>query len=166
MKHMLLTFLLAGFATGTMPAQAQAQASAASATAAAPAAKQAVKKKIANKAAAADPDEQEPDIYGTSVAEYACELGNQLTVFMNKGDDKHIALKWGKRLHRLERVETSTGAERFENRRYGLVWIGIPAKSMLLDSKNGRQLANECRTAEQIAAGNADAPKKTASALQ
>ncbi|MEF9927680.1 MAG: hypothetical protein RR804_07565, partial [Massilia sp.] len=64
-------------------------------------------------------------------------------------DDKHIALRWKKRLHRLSRVGTTTGANRFENRLYGLVWIGIPAKGMLLDSKQGRQLANECKDAEQ-----------------
>ncbi|MCY1251071.1 hypothetical protein D9M72_647880 [compost metagenome] len=29
------------------------------------------------------------------------------------------------------------------------MWIGIPAKGMLLDSKQGRQLANECKDAEQ-----------------
>jgi hypothetical protein len=32
---------------------------------------------------------------------------------------------------------------------YGLIWIGIPAKGMLLDSKQNRQLANECKDAEQ-----------------
>jgi hypothetical protein len=36
---------------------------------------------------------------------------------------------------------------------YGLIWIGIPAKGMLLDSKQNRQLANECRNAEQWQAG-------------
>ena len=49
----------------------------------------------------------------------------------------------------MTRVGTSTGASRFENTTFGLVWIGIPAKSMLLDSKANRQLANECKNAEQ-----------------
>ena len=40
-------------------------------------------------------------------------------------------------------------AKRFENKLFGLIWIGIPSKGMLLDSKLNRQLANECKNAEQ-----------------
>ena len=94
-------------------------------------------------------DEAEPDITDTVVTEYACELGNKITIYTNAADDGHIALRWKKRLHRLNRVGTTTGALRFENTNYGLVWIGIPSKGMLLDSKLNRQLANECKNAEQ-----------------
>ncbi|MGK5080863.1 hypothetical protein [Janthinobacterium sp. HLX7-2] len=91
----------------------------------------------------------EPDTAGSASTEFNCELGNKITIYTNATDDKHIALRWKKRLHRLSRVGTTTGANRFENRLYGLVWIGIPAKGMLLDSKQSRQLANECKDAEQ-----------------
>jgi hypothetical protein len=60
----------------------------------------------------------------------------------------------------MTRVETSTGAHRFESRRQGLVWIGIPAKGILLDSKKGQQLANDCKSAEQLKASTADAAPK------
>jgi hypothetical protein len=106
----------------------------------------------AEPAKVADPEEDEPDTTGSASIDFKCELGNQVTIYTNPGDDTHIALRWKKRVHRLDRVGTSTGAQRFENRRYGLVWIGIPAKSMLLDSKLSRQLANECRSAEQVQA--------------
>lgn len=98
------------------------------------------------------PDEEadEPAITDTAATDFDCELGNKVTIYQNAGDDSHIALRWKKRLHRLTRVGTSTGAQRFENKLYGLIWIGIPAKSMLLDSKQNRQLANECRNAEQL----------------
>lgn len=33
------------------------------------------------------------------------------------------------------RTATTTGAERYEDKSTGLVWVNIPAKSMLLDSK-------------------------------
>ena len=107
--------------------------------------------KAAKPAAPKEPDEEadEPAITGSSVTEFDCELGNKITIYQNEGDDAHIALRWKKRLHRLSRVGTTTGALRFENKFYGLVWIGIPAKGMLLDSKQNRQLANECRNAEQ-----------------
>lgn len=100
----------------------------------------------------ANPEEDEPDTSGSVSIDFNCELGNQVTVFANADDDSHIALRWKKRVHRLTRVGTSTGAQRFENGHYGLVWIGIPAKSMLLDSKQGRQLANECKNTQQVQA--------------
>jgi len=79
---------------------------------------------------------------------FHCELGNKLTIYRTAGDDQHIALRWKQRLLQMIRVDTSTGANRFENRKVGLVWIGIPAKGMLLDSKKGQQLANECKTTQ------------------
>jgi len=100
-------------------------------------------------AVAATVDEAEPDITDTTVTDYACELGNAITIYTNEKDEAHIALRWKKRLHRLERVGTTTGALRFENKNYGLIWIGIPSKGILLDSKLNRQLANECKNAEQ-----------------
>jgi hypothetical protein len=98
------------------------------------------------------PDEEadEPAITDSAVTEFDCELGNKITIYANTNDEAHIALRWKKRLHRLTRVGTTTGANRFENKLYGLIWIGIPAKGMLLDSKQNRQLANECRNAEQL----------------
>jgi membrane-bound inhibitor of C-type lysozyme len=103
-------------------------------------------------AVAANPLEvDEPDITDTKVTEYACELNNKLTIYSNDGDDSHIALRWKTRLHRLARVGTTTGALRFENPHWGLIWIGIPSKGILLDSKLNRQLANECKNAEQSA---------------
>lgn len=103
-------------------------------------------------AAAANPlDVNEPDITDNTVTEYACELGNNITIYTNTTDDSHIALRWKHRLHRLARVGTTTGALRFENPHYGLIWIGIPSKGILLDSKLNRQLANECKNAEQSA---------------
>ena len=103
-------------------------------------------------AVAADPLEvDEPDITDTRTTEYACELGNKITIYTNDNDAAHIALRWKTRLHRLARIGTTTGALRFENPHYGLIWIGIPSKGILLDSKLNRQLANECKNAEQSA---------------
>jgi cytochrome c5 len=96
--------------------------------------------------------EAEPDVAGSTTIDLSCEHGNSVTLFQSAGDDEHMALRWNKHIHRLTRVGTSTGADRFENTNAGLVWIGIPAKGMLLDSKGGHQLANECRTAEQMQA--------------
>jgi hypothetical protein len=105
-------------------------------------------------------EEPEPDITDTAIAEYSCELNNKITIYTNDKDSGHIALRWKNRLHRLDRVGTTTGAVRFENPKFGLIWIGIPSKGILLDSKLNRQLANECKNAEQakpiVAAAPAD----------
>jgi len=100
--------------------------------------------------AVVDEDDLEPDVSASATTEYQCELGNKLTIYRNEEDNKHIALRWKKQLLRLKRVDTTTGANRFENKKNGWVWIDIPAKGMLLDSKKGQQLANDCRTPEQM----------------
>ena len=148
MKKYLSVVLIAGLAVGIQQVQAQNTSSAPH---------KVVKKSSAKKAESAhkhaapnDDDEKEPDTSASASTEFHCELGNKLTIYHTAGDDKHIALRWKQRLLRMSRVDTSTGANRFENRQIGLVWIGIPAKGMLLDSKKGQQLANECKTAQQM----------------
>ncbi|GAB3460898.1 hypothetical protein GCM10027321_20960 [Massilia terrae] len=109
----------------------------------------AAKKKAEAKTDAEDKNDPEPDITDTVVQQYSCELGNKITIYTNANDNEHIALRWKNRVHRMSRVATTTGAQRFENPVYGIVWIGIPAKGILLDSKHNHQLANECKGAEQ-----------------
>lgn len=153
LSRLMLACAIALAAAGASATGTTGAAASASASAAAPAKKPAKKaaKPAAKPVAEATPDEAEPDVTDTVTTEYACELGNKITIFKNDNDDAHIALRWKKRLHRLTRVGTTTGAQRFENPVYGLIWIGIPAKGMLLDSKLNRQLANECKTVEQAA---------------
>ncbi len=95
-----------------------------------------------------DEDDVEPNIEKSKSFDYKCELGNSLTMYTNAEDDQHVAMRWKKRIYRLTRIETTTGANRFENRKAGFVFIGIPAKGLLLDSHKGKQLANECKTTE------------------
>ncbi len=117
------------------------------------------KPKAQKKANAASPDQsqvtdddKDVDVAGSTAIEMACAHGDMVTVYENLADNSHIGMRWKKQLLRMRRVETTTGANRFESKRHGLVWIGIPAKGMLLDSKKGQQLANECRSPAQVAA--------------
>jgi hypothetical protein len=148
MKNTLAALVIACITIAASPAIAE------TATPAKKVVKQAVHKKApvpANvESVDEDDDSREPDITGTAVTEFHCELGNKLTIFRNEGDEKYMALRWNKRVHRMTRVGTTTGAIRFENKRYGLVWIGIPAKGILLNAKIGQQLANECKDDEQM----------------
>ena len=135
---------------GLLPsAQAAVDSSAASP------AKKTVKHKKAVKKAVAQPveaevDDPDADITGSVSTDFNCEMGNKVTIYTNTNDADHIALRWKRRLHRLQRVNTTTGAQRFENPLFGLIWIGIPSKGILLDSKRNQQLANECKDAEQM----------------
>ncbi|WP_420474287.1 hypothetical protein [Noviherbaspirillum sp. ST9] len=136
--------LIAGLSVGIPPAMASTSSS-----------NEVSKKATAKKASAAKKeapdDDDQPDVKGLTATAFNCELGNKLTIYTNAADDQQIALHWDKRMHRMHRVSTTTGAHRFENAKNGLVWIGIPAKGMLLDSKKGKQLANECKSPEQAA---------------
>ncbi len=155
MKKLLCAFLLIGMSSAIVPVFAQS----ATATPKKEAVKKKPVKKTAKKAApaagealVADENEEdlgEANIEGSTVTEYSCELGNRITTYNNESDDKYMAIRWKNSVHRLRRVGTSTGANRFENRKYGIVWINIPSKAMLLDSRKGQQLANECRNPEQ-----------------
>jgi hypothetical protein len=126
------------------------------------AAKKAEKPAAAAAATGNEEDDRPSDIAGATGVDYDCALGDKLTIFAKAEDDKHIELRWKSRLHHLTKVDTTTGAHRFENRRQGLVWIGIPAKGILLDSKKGEQLANDCKNPEQAKSVNAaPAPSST-----
>jgi hypothetical protein len=107
---------------------------------------------------AAAADAKDADITGATATEYSCELNNKITIYHSGSDDSSILLRWKQKLHRLERVGTTTGALRFENKVLGLTWIGIPTKGMLLDSKQNRQLANECKNAEQSKPATVETP--------
>ena len=106
-------------------------------------------KKAAPQAKVADDEDAAPDVKGSTTTEYRCEMNDALTIYTNTDDSEHIALRWKNHIHRLSRITTSTGADRFENKKAGLVWINIPSKGMLLDSKHGQQLANDCKAAGQ-----------------
>jgi hypothetical protein len=125
-------------------------------------AKASTKKKAAATAKAAPPasssdDDKTVDTASATAVDYQCALGDKITIYQPATDDKHIGLNWHKQVHTLTRVDTTTGANRFENHKAGLVWIGIPAKGMLLDSKKGQQLANDCKNTEQMNAKPAEA---------
>jgi hypothetical protein len=169
MSKFLTAFLLMG-ACMTVAAQGTDSTTSKTKTATSKTAKKAPAKSSKGKAAAAatagaagaaaagtDEEDREPDTAGHVSLDYNCALGDKVTIFSNDADDKHIALRWNKRLMRLSRVDTSTGANRFENRRQGMIWIGIPAKGILLDSRKGQQLANECKSAEQMKPSTAPA---------
>jgi hypothetical protein len=55
---------------------------------------------------------------------------------------------------------TTTGAVRLEDKRNGMMWLQIPTKSMLMNSKIGQRMVDSCTHAEQraVVAANAADP--------
>ncbi len=115
-------------------------------------AKATVKKKPSKrKAVAPTVVEEAPEIKDAKSTDFECDAGNKITLYTHANDESRVAMRWKNKLTQMTRIDTTTGADRFENTKAGLVWIGIPAKGMLLDAKKGQQLANECKSAEQRA---------------
>jgi hypothetical protein len=75
---------------------------------------------------------------------FRCEFGSAVGIKMGDGL-QNVNLTWKGKTYVMLPVKTATGALRFEDRSSGMVWIQIPAKSMLLDSKIGQPLANDCK---------------------
>ena len=76
---------------------------------------------------------------------YRCELGQSVEIQRNAN---LIELNWQGNRHTLQRYDSSSGLPRYEDRQNGLLWIDLPWKSVLMDSNNGRPLANECKMAQ------------------
>ena len=58
--------------------------------------------------------------------------------------------------YRMHPVVTSTGAIRLEDQHDGgAVWLQLANKSMLMDQKAGKRLADECSTPAQVAVAEA-----------
>jgi len=77
---------------------------------------------------------------------FSCDAGNKVELKMEGRVTDGVTLVWKGRSYTMTPVSTSTGAVRLENSGEGLTWIQIPSKSMLLNSKLGQQLANDCKS--------------------
>ena len=78
---------------------------------------------------------------------YRCDENLRVEVQRDPRRTNQITLNWQGRRHTLQRYDSESGLPRYEDRQNGLVWIDLPWKSVLMDSDNGRPLANECKAA-------------------
>ena len=76
---------------------------------------------------------------------YECELNRRVQVRSVSSDLQFATLQWDRKDYTMRVVGTRTGALRYEDSASGLVWLVIVGKSMLLDTRHGKQLANECK---------------------
>lgn len=82
---------------------------------------------------------------------WQCEMGNVMYLSGNLQVDQVIGLRFQGKNYRLPREATTTGADRYADPRSGMVLVVIPSKAMLLNSKGGHRLADECQTAAMLA---------------
>lgn len=84
------------------------------------------------------------------VGEIPCELGAKVSIkpmkregffFVQRGIYKYV----------MHPVESRTGAIRLEDPARGALWLQLGNKSMLMNQKEGKRLADECQSPEQVA---------------
>ena len=86
----------------------------------------------------------------------ACELGASVAVDADPKSPGYYTVKGKGFAYRTHPVVTSTGAIRLEDHHDGgAVWLQLPNKSMLMDQKHGKRLADECANPTQLAAAEA-----------
>jgi hypothetical protein len=88
------------------------------------------------------------------VGHLPCELGASIRMIADAHTPGYFDLQGKGYKYRMRPVATSTGAIRLEDEKAGAVWLQLANKSMLMDQKNGRRLADECAHPDQVAVAN------------
>jgi len=88
------------------------------------------------------------------VGHFPCELGASIRMTADAHTPGYFDLQGKGYKYRMRPVATSTGAIRLEDEKAGAVWLQLANKSMLMDQKNGRRLADECAHPDQVAVAN------------
>jgi len=166
LKHFLLIFLAYFLSANMVLAQGSGQASAAgkAETKPKPAAQHSASKTApkneATKRASSAPVETPLAPQELSIAERVhvghlpCELGASVQMTADTNAPGYFNLQGKGYKYRMKPVTTSTGAIRLEDEKAGAVWLQLANKSMLMDQKNGRRLADECAHPDQVAFAN------------
>ncbi len=80
-----------------------------------------------------------------------CEMGASVRVEADAAAPGYFHVHGKGFRYRMSPVSTSTGALRLEDKKAGAVWLQLANKSMLMDQKKGRRVADECAHPEQVA---------------
>jgi len=78
-----------------------------------------------------------------------CELSAHVTLTKHPHSAGRFVLEIGHQRYAMEPVITSTGAVRLEDAAAGAVWLQLANKSMLMNQKLGKRMADECMSADQ-----------------
>ena len=90
-----------------------------------------------------------------------CEFKQRISVSAVDGSPGHFHVGHKGLQYRMVPQETSTGAVRLEDKAAGVMWLQIPAKSMLMNVKVGQRMVDGCQHDTQRAASMAVAAAST-----
>ena len=79
-----------------------------------------------------------------------CELGAFVTLTADIKSPGYFDVQVRNQKFRMFPVETTTGAIRLEDRGNGAVWLQLANKSMLMNQKLGKRLADVCMSPDQV----------------
>jgi len=79
-----------------------------------------------------------------------CELGASVILKADANAPGYFDVQLGRQKFRMFPVETTTGAIRLEDKQAGAVWLQLANKSMLMNQKLGKRLADACMSPDQI----------------
>jgi hypothetical protein len=79
-----------------------------------------------------------------------CEFKNKVTVTPDPDKPGRFRLQFGKMIFNMAPEPTTTGAVRLEDKKAGVVWLQIPTKSMLMNTKAGQRMIDFCMNSAQI----------------
>jgi hypothetical protein len=80
-----------------------------------------------------------------------CELGQNVVLTADEKSPGRFYMHHKHQTYHLAPVASLTGAIRLEDEKQGAVWIQLSNKSMLMNSKLGQRLADECQSPAQVA---------------
>lgn len=80
-----------------------------------------------------------------------CEMGATVRVEPDLSQPGYFNVHGKGFRYRMHPVATRTGAIRLEDKQAGAVWLQLANKSMLMDQKKGRRVADECAHPDQMA---------------
>ena len=84
-----------------------------------------------------------------------CELGQVVVLTPDPAAEGFFHLRMAKETYHVAPEETTTGAIRLEDKAAGVVWLQLANKSMLMSQKQGKRLADECKSPAQILVADA-----------
>ncbi|MBC7918325.1 MAG: hypothetical protein H7Y28_11020 [Rhodoferax sp.] len=85
-----------------------------------------------------------------AIGRVPCELGAHVHLTRDEKNAGYFWLELGKQKFHMAPVATSTGAVRLEDSVSGAVWLQLGNKSMLMNQKLGKRLADVCVNDEQV----------------
>ncbi|HEX5806493.1 MAG TPA: hypothetical protein VFY31_09195 [Macromonas sp.] len=85
------------------------------------------------------------------VGNLPCELGQSVSLKVDPDHPGQFQMQLKQQRFQLRPVESRTGAVRLEDQVQGVVWLQLANKSMLMNQKQGRRLADECMSPVQHA---------------